>query len=644
MLHPRVMSKLFNLFLFASLAVSGIHAQKQESVVASPRITAPVDDSNLVTLQGNVHPLATAANDQGAAPGSLELGRAILVLKISPSQQDALNKLTDGQQNSKSLSYHAWLTPAEYGARFGIASQDIAKINSWLESHGFIVEPQMAGRNVIIFSGTNAQLSEAFHTEMHTYKLKGESYTANASNPQIPAAFSNVISSFSPNNFPVHPQHTTPKVIQRTDKGWKANPGVQPQINYNINGNNYDAISPYDLATIYNILPLWNAGIDGTGQTIAIVSDSNIHPADIDAWRSLFNLPAKKLNIINYGPDPGVNGDESEADLDVEWSGSVAKNATIDLVVANNSYASDGIIGASLYAISNNLAPLLNVSYAACEQEFGTANNQLFNVIWEQAASQGITVLVASGDAGAASCDRNNTIALNGEAVNGLASTSYDVAVGGTDFSGNYPAPGKYWNSTNDPTTQASVISYIPESPWNDSCANPLILPALQANGSTSDATLLALCNDASIEGFLNTVGGGGGLSNCAVSGPNLSHPCVSGYRKPAWQSGVNGIPSDGARDLPDVSLMAGNGTWGSVYVFCDTDYSGQPCSPTTGLASAGGTSFASPIWSCKSKVLLSATSIMSYTNSAAHSTQTPLPPPAPHPPLPRETPAFFTI
>jgi len=598
MLHPRVMSKQFALFLLASLAVGGIHAQTQEGVVARPRITSEVDDSNLVTLQGNVHPLATAANDQGLAPGSLQMGRAILVLKSSPAQQAELNKLTDDQQNSKLHSYHAWLTPAEYGARFGVAPQDIARINSWLESHGFRVEPQMAGNNVVMFSGTSDQISDAFHTEIHIYKVQGESYTANASNPQIPAAFSDVISSFSPNNFPVHAQHTTPKIIQRTDKGWKAVPGLKSQINYNIGGNDYDAVSPYDLATIYNILPLWRAGIDGTGQTIAIVSDSDIHPADVDAWRTIFDLPAKKLNIINYGPDPGFNGDESEADLDVEWSGSVAKNATIDLVVANNSAASDGVLGAAEYAISNNLAPLLNVSYAACEQVFATATNQFINVMWEQAASQGITVLVASGDSGAATCDRGNAVAYNGDAVNGLASTPYDVAVGGTDFSGNFPATSKYWSSTNNPVTQASAISYIPESPWNDSCANPLILAALQSEGATSDPTLLSLCNDPAEQAyFLNTVGGGGGASNCAVTGPDLSHPCVSGYPKPAWQSGVNGIPGDGARDVPDVSLMAGNGEWGSLYLFCDTDYTQQACNPTTSLAAAGGTSFASPIF-----------------------------------------------
>jgi subtilase family serine protease len=322
----------------------------------------------------------------------------------------------------------------------------------------------MAGRNVIMFSGTNAQLSEAFHTEMHTYKLQGEAYTANASNPQIPAAFSNVISSFSPNNFPVHAMHTTPKVIQRSDKPAGRPLPAHAAIRHNLGGELYNAISPYDLATIYNILPLWNAGIDGTGETIAIVSDSNINPADVDAWRSIFDLPAKKLNIIVDGPDPGTNGDEVEADLDVEWSGSVAKNATIDLVVANNSYASDGIFGASAYAINNNLAPLLNVSYGECEQVLGTANNQFISLMWEQAASQGITVLVASGDAGAATCDRDNAVAYNGDAVNGIGSTSYNVAVGGTDFSGNFPQRKsvlEYHQQSNDTRVSHFVYSRI---------------------------------------------------------------------------------------------------------------------------------------------------------------------------------------
>jgi subtilase family serine protease len=590
-------SKLFLLFLLTGFTAVALHAQApSQGVDASPRITAVVDDSNLVTLEGNVHPLATAADDQGAAPGSLELGRAILVLKGSAAQQAALNKLTDDQQNSKSPNYHVWLTPAEYGARFGVAPQDLAKINNWLQSHGFTVEPQMAGRNLIIFSGTNAQLKQAFQTELHTYKVNGQNYTANATNPQIPAAFNEVISSFSPNNFPLHAEHTTPKVIQHTDAGWKDVAGAKPQLTTTLNGATYYVVAPYDLATIYNILPLWNAGIDGTGETIAIVSDSNINPTDVDSFRTEFGLPAKKLNIIIYGTDPGRGGDEVEADLDVQWSGAVAKNATIDLVVSADTSASQGVFGSAIYIINNNLAPLLNVSYGLCEQSFGTANNQLFNLFWEQAASQGITVLSASGDALIAACDQGQPYDVDGMGVNALATTAYNVSVGGTDFSGNFPNPSQYWSATNNPTTLASALSYIPETPWNDSCASPEILAALQANGSTTDQTNLALCNDPNESNYSQLTGGGGGASNCYVTGPNATNPCISGYPKPAWQSGVNGIPNDGVRDQPDVSLMAGNGMWGSFYPICDSDISGGPCN-TTGYVSAGGTSFSTPIF-----------------------------------------------
>lgn len=592
-------SKLFLLSLLACLTAVALRAQTHghPTTTAMPRITAKVDDANRVMLPGNIHPLATAGHDLGAAPASLELGRAILVLKSTSAQQAALTKLTDDQHNPKSPNYHVWLTPAEYGARFGIASQDLAKIDGWLEGHGFTIEPQMAGRNLIIFSGTNAKLMQAFHTELHTYKVKGGTYTALSDNPQIPAAFSDLILSFSPNNFPVQAQHTIPRLMKHTDAGWKDVAGVKPQTTLPQNGTTYYAVTPYDLATIYNILPLWNAGIDGTGETIAIVADSNINPADVDTFRSAFGLPAKKLNIINYGPDPGRNDDESEADLDVQWSGAVAKNATIDLVVANNSYASGGIFGSAAYVVNNNLAPLLNVSFGACEQAFGTAENQFINLLWQQAASQGITVLVATGDSDAAGCDRGSSIASSGDAPNGIASTPYDISVGGTDFSGNFPDPTRYWSAENNATTAQSVLSYIPETAWNNSCANPVILAAELANGGTSDATTQALCNDSSLaQQYLNTDGGGGAASNCAVAGPDATNPCGSGYPKPAWQSGVLGIPADGVRDTPDVSLMAGNGVWGSFYLACDSDASGGSCD-TTSYVSAGGTSFAAPIF-----------------------------------------------
>ncbi|AEU37426.1 Peptidase S53 propeptide [Granulicella mallensis MP5ACTX8] len=593
---------LLLLLLPGCLATLG-HAQNQtQPALATPRINQAIDESLLVTLKGSVHPLATKAADQGMAPDSLELGRTILMLKGSSTQQAALNKLVDDQLNSRSPNYHAWLTPQQFGAQFGAAPQDIQKITQWLTSHGFQVEAPMAGHNLIVFSGTHAQLKAAFHTEIHTYMVNGTSYLANATDPQIPAALASVVSGFSSlNNFPRYAQHSKPQLIRHSKSSWEIAPGTgktQPQFTGTLQGQTVYALAPYDLATIYNVKPLWNAGIDGTGQTIAIVSDSNINPADDDYFRATFGLPAKKLNVINYGPDPGKNIDEDEASLDVQWAGAVAKNATIDLVVAGNTATSGGIDGAAAYIINNQLATILNVSYGACELRLGTAGNQYYNQIWEQAAAQGITVLAAAGDSGSASCDQNQPYATSGLRVSGIASTPYNVAVGGTDFHSTFVDPAKYWNATNDPVTLASVKSYLPESTWNDSCANPDILTALQNNGST-DATTEALCNDINEQAnFLTTAGGSGGVSNCAIAGSDPSVPCASGYPKPSWQSGVAGIPSDGVRDLPDISLMAGNGLWGSLYVYCQSDVDpGGVCDVNNALQGAGGTSFASPVF-----------------------------------------------
>jgi hypothetical protein len=588
------------LLLPGCLASAGFAHTPAPIETVRPLITQVIDENALVKLKGTVHPLATPDADRGAVPDTTQLGRTILVLKSSDTTQVALAKFLDDQQNSRSPAYHHWLKPEEFGQRFGAAPQDIQRITLWLESHGLQVEAPTLGRNLVIFSGTQAQFKDAFHTEIHHYQVQGETYSANANDPQIPAALAPIVSGFSSlNNFPRRALHTQPQLMRHDGSSWKAAAAaneVQPSFTTASGGNTFHVVAPYDLATIYNIKALWDAGIDGTGQTIAIVSDSDINPADIDYFRTTFGLPAKKLNVLYYGPNPGKNGDESEADLDVQWAGAVARNATIDLVVAANSSTSAGIDADAEYIINNNLASILNVSFGACEFLLGTAGNQYYYQIWQQAAAQGITVVVASGDSGSAVCDRGQE-AVYGLAVNGLASTPYNVAVGGTDFHSSYLAPNTYWNTTNDPVTLQSVKSYLPETTWNDSCASPDVLAALQTKGVT-DATPEALCNDANETQFLTVVGGSGGQSDCAVTGVDYRIPCVSGIPKPAWQSGVAGIPLDGVRDLPDVSLMAGNGIWSSFYIYCQSDVlpSGT-CDVNNAIQGAGGTSFASPVF-----------------------------------------------
>jgi subtilase family serine protease len=602
----------FVFLLGAALVVphAGIAGENPDSAGPVPHIGKTINDANYVVLWGNLHPAATASADRGKADDSLFLEHMVLVLKRSDSQRVALQKYLDDQHNPRSSDYHRWLTPEEYGARFGVAAGDMEKIMAWLASHGFSVEPPAKGRNFLLFSGTNAQLREAFHTEMHKYLVNGETHFANAANPAIPAALSPVVAGISKlNDFPIRPLHQALGLVTRTAEGgkWKRlgdakNPaGVLPLFDTTISGTTFYAVSPYDFTTIYNVLPLWNSGINGTGQTIALVGRTDINTADMDAFRAYFGLPATKLNIMLVGADPGfVPGDEGEADLDVEWAGAVARNATIDYVIAASTTSTDGLQLSAEYIVDNNLAPVMSVSYGECELALGVSGNQFWNELWQQAAAQGITVLVASGDAGAAGCDQGNTLSLSGLAVNGLASTPYNVAVGGTDLYGTYTNAAAYWNTSNDPTTKQSAKSYMPELPWNNSCGNPQVLAAYQAIGYT-DKTTIELCNDSALYSIVdNTVAGGGGASNCTTSDGSTVASCAGGYAKPAWQTVVAGVPTDGVRDLPDISLFAGSGLWGSFNVFCESDATPDgKCNFDSGddvqYLAAGGTSFAAP-------------------------------------------------
>ena len=540
------------------------------------RVTQAVDLQKLVTLRGNTHPLARAAYDRGAAPDDLPAPRMLLVLQRSPEQEAALRKLLDEQQIKSSPNYHKWVTPEEFGQQFGPADTDIQAVTDWLAGQGFQVNRVAAGRTVIEFSGTAGLVRQALHTEIHKFVVNGEQRWANANDPQIPAALAPVVAGVaSLNNFPRKPQHHELGTFMRS----KATGEVTPLFTFTTGGSPNFAVGPGDFATIYNVLPLWNSGIDGTGQTIAVSAQTNINIQDVRDFRTMFGLPANDPQIILDGPDPGIlTSDEGEADLDVQWAGAVARNATIDLVVSESTETTAGIDLSALYVVDNNLAPILSESYGTCEAFLGAAGNAFYGTLWEQAAAQGITVLIAAGDSGSAGCDGlpGQTAAANGLAVSGLASTPFNVAVGGTDFD-DASTQSTYWNSTNNSTTQSSAKSYIPESTWNDTCA---------ASGSTSG------CATVSPTG-IDLAAGGGGASNCA-----LSSTCGAGYPKPAWQTG-SGVPNDSVRDLPDVSLFSGLAT--SFYIFCEADANtgtSTSCnlnSPYTNFQGAGGTSFATP-------------------------------------------------
>jgi hypothetical protein len=570
-------------------------AQATSSLVTT-RLTQPIDENSRVTLKGTLHPLASAANDRGAAPDSMPLDRVQVVLKRSDAQESALKQLITDLHTPGSASYHKWLTPDQFGKQFGPSDQDIATLESWLQSKGFSITRLNPGKQTLEISGNVAQFRDAFHTQIHKYLVEGQTHYANAADPQIPSALAPVFGGFtSLNNFR---GKNYAKVLgkatydPRTDKAtplWTTGPGT-PAID-----NNY-VLAPGDFAVQYDLNPLYAAGVNGSGQTIAIVNDSNINIYLANQYRTLFGLSANPPQVIIDGNDPGIdgindpdgpNGDSVEAYLDVEQAGAVAPNATIDLVIASDTALEYGLLLAAEHAVYGNIAPVISMSFGLCET-YSPSFNAAFATLWEQAAAQGITVMVSSGDSASAGCDGSSQYyAVGGQAVTGWGESAYNVSVGGTDFfyssyNGTTAAInaqlGTFWTTAaSNSSYKPSLQAVIPEQPWNNSQFGLNIFNIL----TESSGTVTAIA------------GGGGGASTCATL--SSTNACVP-YPKPAWQKGA-GVPADSARDVPDLALYAAIAQNGSFYPECYQDGDCQPVSGgnTVQITAVGGTSASSP-------------------------------------------------
>jgi uncharacterized protein (TIGR03437 family) len=484
---------------------------------ASPkRVLVQVDDSRRVFLHGYVHPKAQAQFDRGPVSPAVELTHLTLHFKPSAAQQAELDQLLLDQQNPSSPQYHHWLTPQEYGARFGLNDSDLAQATQWLASQGLKVTGTSLARNYVTFDGAAANVGKAFGTELHNYLVDGEPHFANTSEPSIPAALEPVVRGIRG----LHDFRLKPRLHVRE---------LQPR---DTTGTGHHYVSPDDFALVYDLKPLYAAGFDGTGQKLVIVGQTALRLPDLRNFRSTFNLSAQdpQVMLVANTRDPGVNRlDLQEADLDLEWSAAVARNATVIYV-----YSPD-VVQSLTYAIDQNLAPVVSMSYGSCELSNLPSDATDYEAMAKQANSQGITWFNASGDNGGADCAGQSS--TDGRlSVDLPASVPEVTAVGGTEFN---EGAGTYWNTTDDPNYM-SVLSYIPEMAWNDS--------ALDNSPAAS----------------------GGGKSIY--------------FAKPSWQTGP-GVPSDNARDVPDIAMNA------------SADHDGYLVNMGTTLSAAGGTSAPTPVF-----------------------------------------------
>jgi len=550
----------------------------QSAAPAGRLVTQAIDETRRVTLHGTVHPLAQARFDQGAVPDSFPANRMLLILNRTPDREAALQKFLADAHTPGTARFHKWLTPAQFGALYGPADSDIQTATSWLLSHGFQVSRVTAGKQFVEFSGTAANVRETFHSEIHRYAVNGDTHFATSAELAIPAALAQLIRGVSPiNDF-----YAQPMVHDLGPASYTRSTHTATPLFTDPNGlTQVFAIAPEDFATQYDLGPTYAAGTKGAGQIIGIINRSNIDISLVDNFRSLFNLPALSPQVVIDGDDPGVIPGLIEPYLDVELAGAVAPAATVTLYIADGAAVQDPLPLAALRAIEDDQASVLSASFANCEMELGTAGNAMWYSLWEQAAAQGQTVVVATGDSGPVSCAASGTVsgatpslALG---VNGIASTPWNVAVGGTDFfysdyASGAPSAATFWNATND-SGFGSLKSTLPEQPWSDA----LGLNAIPLGLSFT----------------VPSAAGGGGPSNCIQTSPGPV--CVAGYPKPSWQN-APGVPSDGVRDLPDLSLFAADGRNFSSYAICANP---GDCAGATGAASTvylvGGTSASTP-------------------------------------------------
>ena len=520
----------------ATLALGMLPVFGSVAWAATPARVAAIDDTARVALTGQVSPRLAAATDLGPAASDGQLALALHFTR-SEAQQQALTALLAAQANPASPSFHRWLTPQEFGAQFGLAAADAARISAWLQAQGFAVDGLSADGQSLAFRGTVAQVQAAFGTELHRVLLHGAEHLANLSAPMLPAALANITTAITGlDNVSTSAQARSTQTSLPNSASTQG--AMQPEFTSPLSGNHY--IAPGDLYTIYDEAPALSANINGSGVGIAVLAQSNIHLGDIAAFRAAAGLSANAPKVAVYGGDPGYASapDVTQAEMAVEWAGAAAPSASITVVDTTD------VLNSLIAAVSNNVAPVIVDNYPQCEADLGASKIALYSGYLAQAAAQGMTVVAASGDAGASACDAGAASASNGLAVSFPASSPLVTAVGGTMFN---DVSGNYW-STGNGSTGGSALGYIPEVVWNENTVAPLLAS-----------------------------GGGASLY----------------FPKPSWQTGT-GVPQDSARDVPDVALQ-GSFTY-EGHLICESGYCLNGFySLTPSLDIAGGTEITAP-------------------------------------------------
>lgn len=580
------------------------------------RVTQAVVNTNVASLS-NTH-LKIVAQAQSSTPlaGSAVMKHLQLVLKPSRLRQAEMEQLIANQHNPASAQFHQWLTPQQFGEAFGVVDSDIAAATAWLTSQGFTVNNIYPNKTQIDFSGTAAQVNQAFHTQETIYSIQGSRHLANATDISVPAALQSVVAGVMGltdiRATALHKKSTvkqwdasTKKYLPLAKDAAAAGGNKGQAISYS---NGSRGLTPNDMVTMYGIRQIRNNGITGKGITIAVVEDSDMVPGDWYNFISVFNLAQYGGTFEQMNPMPAsgpsncddfdtvfnFQDDDGETLLDAEWATAIAPGAHVEVATCSDSTtdftpASSNFFGGVFLAADNLVngatrPDIISASYGYGEYFTDAASKTAIDLMWAQADAEGISVFVSTGDSG--SNPSFNGGLINGSAgnsgvdANSFATSPHVTGVGGTDLADVLDGTTSQYFAPTPSVVGGSALSYVPEIPWNQSCGNGV---AAKAAGFSSAVDFCEYDLKWDPHGYYVTSEAGSG-------GPS------SVDAKPAWQRQIYNAAKDQSRDLPDVSLFAGSYGGYTYVVTCTANY---PCAPDFSGPTelSGGTSLSSPMF-----------------------------------------------
>jgi subtilase family serine protease len=546
-------------------------------VVAPSASAKPTGQS---TVHGNTPAWVASAQKLGPADASEQLD---LTVWLSLRNEGKLQKQLHAQYTKGSRSYHQWLSQAQFDADYSPTDQQVKAVSNYLRAHGLTVGSVADNNFYVEASGSVATVQKAFHTAINTYRYHGKTYQSNASDPTVSTSGGGNIAFISGLNSAAGYQ---PDIARAGGSGPKASVVYQElcggfnkteTLNVGDTPVTYRGFIPcgYDgdqLQTAYGVDQVVKGGIDGSGQTVAIV-DAYGSPTilqDVNAYSKASDLPlmdSSQLQVIS--PVGTVHKHESKAQDPLGWQGEVtldveavhamAPGAKIVLVAAPNNYAS--LDEAINWVVVHHVANIVTNSWGLDTDLAAPGQASRDERIFMQAAAQGIGLDFSSGDYGD---EQANT---GVKSVDYPASSPWVTAVGGTSL------------FLNDDS------SYAFETGWGTglsklaSCAEPTPDPS----SAPQECTTYTSVNPPTDLGFQG--GAGGGLSYNFTAQP--------------WQSAVIGAADaagfgtvDTHRAVPDVSMLADPYTGMNVHI---TDLSAGDTSPEVEVY--GGTSLASPLF-----------------------------------------------